>query len=245
MNVVTIIQARMTSTRLPGKVMKDVGGKPMLEFQVERLRRAREVGRLLAATTTNVADDPIVELCGLMGVTCFRGPEEDVLERYHSAAVLHRADVVVRITSDCPLIDPSVFDTVVGTYLDHRGQYDYVSNILQRSYPRGLDCEAFSFAALDRVHREATAKPEREHVTLRIHSRPEQFRLGNVACEEDHSRHRWTVDTAEDLELIRKIVGALYTENPAFTMWDCLSVLQRHPEWSVINAGVGQRAIER
>ncbi|NEO63206.1 MAG: NTP transferase domain-containing protein, partial [Moorea sp. SIO4G2] len=163
MKLVIIVQARMTSTRLPGKVLKQVLGKPLLDYQIERLRRVKLADEIVIATTINQTDEPIVELCNSISIPYFRGSEEDVLARYYGAAVEHQADVVVRVTSDCPLIDPQVIDQVIQFYLDHQGEYDYVSNSLQRTYPRGMDTEVFSFAALDEAFHEASAQPDREH----------------------------------------------------------------------------------
>ena len=241
MNVVAIIQARMTSTRLPGKVLREVLGKPLLEYQIERLRRCRRVDRLVVATTKNAADDPVIALCDRLGIASFRGSEYDVLARYYEAATIFRADPVVRLTADCPIIDPEVVDKVVGYYADTIGQYDHVSNAIMRTYPRGMDTEVFPYAALAIAHREAEAAPQREHVTPFLHRQPARFRLGHVLNDRDESRHRWTVDTPEDFDLISRIVSALYPSNPEFTMQDCLDLLSRHPDWYLINAEVSQK----
>ena len=161
----------MGSTRLPGKVLREVLGKSLLEFQLERLKRAHESDDLVVATTLNPIDQPIVALCDQLGVASFRGDEEDVLDRYFRAAGEHGADAVVRVTADCPLLDPDVIDRVIKTYRDNRGEVDYVANILERTFPRGLDCEVFSREALERAEKHALAS-EREHVTLYIYRRP-------------------------------------------------------------------------
>ncbi|NLX01599.1 MAG: NTP transferase domain-containing protein, partial [Syntrophomonadaceae bacterium] len=165
MKTVIIDQARMTSTRLPGKVMKEVLGKPLLEYQIERLKRTNEADELVIATTTNNTDQPIVEICKRLGVAYYRGSEEDVLSRYYEAATKFGADVVVRVTSDCPLIDPTVVDKVIKHYKDNWDKYDYVSNTLTRTYPRGMDTEVFSYKVLQEVYYNAQEQPEREHVT--------------------------------------------------------------------------------
>ncbi|NEO12175.1 MULTISPECIES: glycosyltransferase family protein [unclassified Moorena] len=241
MKLVIIVQARMTSTRLPGKVLKQVLGKPLLDYQIERLRRVKLADEIVIATTINQTDEPIVELCNSISIPYFRGSEEDVLARYYGAAVEHQADVVVRVTSDCPLIDPQVIDQVIQFYLDHQGEYDYVSNSLQRTYPRGMDTEVFSFAALDEAFHEASAQPDREHVTPFIHRQPERYRLGHVTYVEDNSNHRWTVDTAEDFELIRRMLEALYSQQPEFTLEYCLDLVSQHPDWSELNAHIEQK----
>lgn len=234
----------MTSTRLPGKVLLEVLHKPLLEYLVERLRRTRLPAEIVVATTTNHTDLPIVELCKRLGVPCFRGPEEDVLERYHGAAQAHRADPVIRVTSDCPVIDPEVIDHVLRFYLDNSGQYEYVSNAQVRSYPRGMDTEVFSFKALHEAFTEARALPDREHVTPFIYRRPERYRQGDVIYGKDLSRHRWTVDTPEDFELIKRIIEALYPVKRDFTLQDILDLVDSNPDWPLINAHVEQKKLD-
>ena len=241
MKIVIILHARMTSTRLPGKVLYEVMGKPLLEYQIERLLRVRLVDEIVIATTTNDSDQPIVELCQRLGVAHYRGSEEDVLSRYYEAATEFEADVIIRVTSDCPLIDPGIMDEVIGLYIDNREKYDYVSNTLERTYPRGLDTEVFSMAALEKAHREARKKPEREHVTLFMYRQPEQFRLANSSSTKDYSQHRWTVDTPEDFKLIKLILKELFPINSRFTWLDVLYVLNKHPEWVEINAAIQQK----
>jgi spore coat polysaccharide biosynthesis protein SpsF len=244
MKTVIIVQARMTSSRLPGKVLKTVLGKPLLEYQIERLKRVKLADEIVIATTTNDTDQPIVDLCKRLAVPYFRGSEEDVLARYHGAAVEHHADLIVRVTSDCPLIDPHVIDKVIKTYQYACPVYDYVSNCRERYYPRGMDTEVFSFSALDEAFHEATIPPDREHVTPFIAMRPERFKQVNVTYHEDQSRHRWTVDTQEDFLLISKIIEELYPLNKEFTLKDVLDVLQCHPGWHLINAHIEQKKYE-
>lgn len=243
MKTVIIVQARMTSTRLPGKVLYEVLGKPLLEYQIEKLHQIRQASELVVATTTNDSDQPIIELCKRLGVAYYRGSEEDVLARYYYAAQESMADNIVRITSDCPLIDPGVMDEVISIYLDNYDKYDYVSNTLERTYPRGLDTEIFSWAALEKTHKEASEQPEREHVTLHMYRHPERFRLASSSGTKDYSEHRWTVDTPEDFELIRLILQELYPVNSRFTWLDVLDLLNEHPEWVKINAEVKQKKV--
>lgn len=243
MKTIIIVQARMTSTRLPGKVLKEVRGKSLLEYQIERLRQVRLADEIVIATTTNDADQPIIELCERLGAAYYRGPEEDVLSRYYEAATHFGANVVVRVTSDCPLIDPGVMDEVIGLYINNRDKYDYVSNTLERTYPRGLDTEVFSMAALKKAYNEARGQSEREHVTLFIYRRPEQFQLANSSSAIDYSHHRWTVDTPEDFELIKRIFLGLYPVNSRFTWLEILDLLNENPEWVEINAGVKQKEV--
>ena len=241
MKTVIIVQARMTSTRLPGKVLKQVLGKPLLEYQIERLQRVKLANEIVIATTTNETDEPIVELCNRLAVAYFRGSEDDVLSRYYGAATAHKADLVVRVTSDCPLIDPQVIDTVIDYCLQNQSHYDYVSNSLERTYPRGMDTEVFSFSTLQQAFGEATAQPDREHVTPFIYRQPARYRLGHVIYSEDCSHHRWTVDTPEDFELIQKIIEAVYPNQPNFTLEDCLRLLQEQPAWYLINSHIEQK----
>lgn len=241
MKIVIIVQARMTSTRLPGKVLKEVMGKPLLEYQIERLRRVSLADEIVIATTTNHSDQPIVDLCQKLNVSYYRGSEEDVLARYYEAAKLHRADVVIRVTSDCPIIDPQVIDQVIYYFLEHRNKYDYVSNSLTRTYPRGMDAEVFSFKVLNEAFLEALDKPEREHVTLFIYRHPERYNLSNVTYSENQSHHRWTVDTIEDFTLISKIITALYPSKPTFDLEDCLKLLFKKNDWSKINSHIEQK----
>jgi spore coat polysaccharide biosynthesis protein SpsF len=242
MKVVIIVQARMGSARLPGKILKTVLDRPLLEFQIERLRRVKLADQIVIATTDNGTEAPIVDLCQRLDIPCFRGSEEDVLARYHGAALATQADVVVRVTSDCPIIDPVVVDKVIQCYLDNSSRYDYVSNALVRSYPRGMDTEVFSFQALDQAFREATRQPEREHVTLFICEQPQRYRLGDVLYQNDQSRHRWTVDTPEDFDLIKRIIEELWPKTPRFTLEDALALLEKNPDWSLINAHVAQKS---
>jgi spore coat polysaccharide biosynthesis protein SpsF len=241
MKVVIIVQARMTSTRLPGKVLKKVLDKPLLEYQIERLRRVKLADEVVIATTINETDEPIVQLCNSLSIPYFRGSEEDVLSRYYETAKAHQADLIARVTSDCPLIDPEVIDQVMKLYIDHQTEYDYVSNSLERTYPRGMDTEVFSFKALQEAFLEATALPDREHVTPFIHRQPQRYSLASVNYSENQSDHRWTVDTPEDFQLIKKIIEVIYPKLPDFTLRDCLNLLEKNPEWSTINAHVQQK----
>ena len=241
MNVCLIVQARMGSERLPGKVLKQVLGKPLLGYQTERLSRVKLKKEIIVATTTGPEDQAIVDFCEQNTLLSFRGSEEDVLSRFYQAASISKADMVVRLTADCPLIDPGIIDTVIDFYLKNQGRYDYVSNVLQRTFPRGMDCEVMSYKVLEEVHRLAQTKSEREHVTSFIYSHPDRYRLGGVINGADESRHRWTVDTPEDFELIRKILTELYPKNPLFSMQDALGLLRRHPDWEKSNAHVQQK----
>ncbi len=235
MRRVVIVQARMTSTRLPGKVLADVAGKPMLERQLERLARCRQADEIALAITTNPDDDPLAELAGRLGYGIHRGSEHDVLSRYAGAAARFRADVVVRVTSDCPLIDPEQTDAVIEALTS---EVDYAANVLERRLPRGLDSEALWRDVLDRCDRMATSTPAREHVTWHIHSEhPERFVLRSVVADLDAADLRWTVDTPEDLALVRYVYEALGDVSSA----DLVAWMRAHPDVAAINADIAQK----
>ena len=239
MTTLIIVQARMSSTRLPGKVLLPLAGEPMLTRLIERLRRVQRADGIVVATTTNASDDPIAALCAQLGVPCHRGSEHDVLSRSADAARLHGADVVVRITSDCPLIDPALIDQVIAVY--EEGESDYVSNMLPPTWPYGMAVEVFSAAALAQAHAEATQAAEREHVTPFIYWHPERYRLRNVASPVDLSQHRWTVDTPEDYALVSRLFHHLMPTHPHFTQADVLALLEQHPDWIALNQHVQQK----
>jgi spore coat polysaccharide biosynthesis protein SpsF len=241
MKVEIYVQARMGSTRLPGKVLKPVLNKPLLGFLIERLQQIREADAYAILTTTLPADDTIVAYCEEQRVTCYRGSENDVLDRYYQVAQERRPDAIVRITADCPLIDPDIVDQVIRTYKEAYPRYDYVSNSLKRTFPRGLDIEIFSYAALEKAALDAKLQPEREHVTLYIYQHPELFYLHGVTETVDLSHHRWTVDTPEDFELIKRILEHLYPRQPQFRLQDILHLLAQYPEWSHINTHIQQK----
>lgn len=243
MKVAAIIQARMSSTRLPGKVLIKVLGKTLLEYQIERIKRAKSISQIIVATTTKESDNPIVELCQKLSIPYYRGSEDDVLARYYETALTYNINAVVRLTSDCPLIDPNVIDSVVDYYLDNRSKVDYVSNTLIRTYPRGMDSEIMSFEALENAYNHAIEPAEREHVSAYLYRHPEQFRLANIQYKTNESHHRWTVDTPEDLLLIRKIITQLYLISPLFTFEEILELLKNHPDWSDINVHIEQKKV--
>jgi len=240
--IAAIIQTRTGSTRLPNKVLQDLVGQPMLARVVNRTRRTKKIlNAVIVATTTQPSDDAVVRLCKERGWPYFRGSEDDVLDRYYHAASGLKADIVVRITSDCPLIDPDVIGQVVNKLLDSYPKVDYVSNTLVRTFPRGLDVEAFVFNALERAWKEDDNPAWREHVTPYIYRHPEKFRLHNVAGPKDYSYMRWTVDTVEDLAFVRKIYD--HFGNDTFSWRDALEVLNAHPEWLEINRDSRQKVV--
>lgn len=239
-STVAIIQARTGSTRLPGKVLLPLLGAPMLTRVVRRVSRASRVDATIVATTTASSDDAIVELAKREGWPVERGSETDLLDRYVQAARAHAATTVVRITSDCPLIDPDLIDEVVAAL--HDDGSDYASNSLDpRTYPRGLDVEAMSMAALEAAWRQDHDPRSREHATPYIYRHPERFRLRRVASPVDLSAHRWTVDTPEDYELIRRIYERLGRDD--FSWRDALTVIEGQPAWSELNRNVAQKPL--
>jgi spore coat polysaccharide biosynthesis protein SpsF len=239
MKTAAIIQARMGSTRLPGKVLLDLGGETVLARVVRRLVRAKLLDEVLVATTTASADDAIVRECSRLGVSHFRGSELDVLDRYYSAASRAGTGVIVRITSDCPLIDPALVDQTIELFFEQ--QADYASNVLPRTYPRGLDVEAFATNALERAWREAEAQHQREHVTPYFYEHPDLFRLSFLNGDRDWSHYRWTLDTVEDLDLIRTIYGH-FENRDEFDWHDVIALMQREPDLERLNAHVTQKA---
>ncbi|WP_078378901.1 cytidylyltransferase domain-containing protein [Sutcliffiella halmapala] len=241
MKVAAIIQARMGSSRLPGKILKTINGKTLLEYQIERVRQAKAINQIIIATTVKESEEPILKLCKEMKIEYYRGSEEDVLSRYYETAQKFGVDVIVRLTSDCPIIDPEVIDKVVNYYIDNRKEVDYVSNTLERTYPRGMDTEVFSFKALKKAYNEAILPWEKEHVTAYFYNNPNFFILRGIKSDQDYQSYRWTVDTEEDFQLIRNILCELYNIKKHFLLKDIVDILSDHPEWSKINAHIEQK----
>ena len=232
----------MGSSRLPGKVMEDLGGESMLGRVVRRVGRVRKLDRVIVATSDRADDDVIARLCLSRGWGCFRGDEVDVLDRYYRAAREEQADVVVRITADCPLIDPAIIDWVVQKFVAAFPEVDYLSNIFpKRMFPRGLDTEVLSFKALEKSWRRCTDPAEREHVTLYIRHNPALFKIDEVTSERDYSSFRWTVDTPEDLEFARQVYAHFSDDD--FSWEEALAAVMAHPEWQEINREVKQKII--
>jgi spore coat polysaccharide biosynthesis protein SpsF len=239
MRRVIIVQARMTSTRLPGKVLMDVAGRPMLSHQIARLRACREADAIVVATTTNREDDPVVALAEQEGVGSFRGSEHDVLGRYVGAARTFAADLIVRVTADCPLIDPDVTDVAIRELSDHAHECDYVCNFVPRTYPRGLDVEVFFRDGLERVDRLARSTPAREHVTPTFYAdRPDLFLRRSIRDREDNSDLRWTVDTPEDLRVIRGLYEDLDLASEMLPYRQVVEYARSRPELSTANASI-------
>lgn len=241
MTVAAVIQARMTSTRLPGKVLLRAAGREMLAHQIDRVRRARSVESICVATTSNAEDDPVAALAEREGVAVFRGSEHDVLDRFVKAAGHVGADVAVRLTGDCPLTDPALIDAVVDAFRSADPPVDYASNSFPRTWPIGLDVEVASMQALRAAAAEADDPYDREHVMPFLYRQPERFRTAACRAPEDLSGHRWTLDEPSDHALIRRILEALLPDKPAFGWRDVIALLAAHPQWRSLNAGVAQK----
>lgn len=240
MKITAIIQARMGSTRLPGKVLKDLQGETALARVLARLRRAATIGEVIVATSNTPGDDVIVAECKRLKTNAFRGEENDVLDRYYQAAQFSKAEVVVRITADCPLIDPELVDETVTRFLQERP--DYASNALVRTYPRGLDTEVFSMQALEIAWREAAQPYQRAHVTPYIYQNPERFKVLAVKAEQNYGDLRWTLDTEPDLAFLRAVYSR-FGGRDTFGWRDVLRLLEREPSLSEINRHVAQKAL--
>lgn len=242
MRIVAIIQARMGSTRLPGKVLKDLGGQTVLARVVNRVRRATLLDEVVVATSVLPADDAITRECEVLRVACFRGDEADVLDRYYRAAREFAADTIVRITADCPLIDPELIDVTIRAALD--GKADYASNALSRTYPRGLDVEVFTADALARAWSSAKEEYQRTHVTPYLYQHPESFKVLSITGEVDCSQYRWTLDTAEDLELLRAVYK--HFGNRDTIRWsEVLGLMEAEPELAALNSHVRQKSLRQ
>ena len=240
MNTHIIVQARMNSSRLSGKVLKTVLGKTLLEYQLERLNRVVNVDKIIVATTDQSIDDSIVELCDRLSTPTYRGSESDVLRRYAEAAQTYGSSTVVRITSDCPLIDPALIDRTIDFY--RSSGLDYVS-IDHTVYPRGMDIEVFSRDMLDTANHKAIQPTEREHVTPYFYQNPELFSIGTYTEAIQASQYRLTVDTPEDFQLIQVLLENIYPENNTFSLYDVLAYLQDNPKLIDINKHIQQKTL--
>lgn len=231
--ILGILQARVSSSRLPGKVLRPLLGEPMLARQIERLKRAKRLDQLMVATSDHAADDAIADLCVQLDIPCFRGPLDDVLQRFYLAAIPFHPSQIVRLTGDCPLADPELIDELITLHLD--GGYDYSSNCWDPSYPDGLDAEVVNFSTLQLLAENARTPTEREHVTYFIRRHPQRFKIGQLSRNPSLAHLRWTVDEAADFDLVERIYQRLYPQQPAFTTQDILALLQQEPELVTLN----------
>ncbi len=234
MSVLCILQARVSSTRLPGKVLKPILGEPMLARQIERIARAERVDALTVATSDEASDDEVAALCARLGVECYRGSLHDVLDRFYEAAQRTRPGHVMRLTGDCPLTDPAILDALVELHL--AGGFDYSSNVEQRTYPDGLDAEIFRRDLLVRAWQEATSQYDREHVTPFMRGEGSGSPRGILTDRIDRSGLRWTVDFPEDFAFVSRVFEELYPTDPGFAAEDVHRLLLAHPEISALNA---------
>lgn len=238
MKIVTVIQARTGSSRLPNKVLMTLAGKSLLERMIERVKLSKLAGSIIVATTEEKSDDIIQEICVKNNLLFYRGSTEDLLDRHYNAAKKLNADAVVKIPSDCPLIDFRVIDKVIGYFLENSEKYDFISNLHPATYPDGNDVEIMHFSVLEDAWKNAQRKLEREHTTPYIWENPDKFRIGNVEWETGLNysmSHRFTIDYPEDYEFIRRVFDELYDKNPKFGLNDILNLLEEKPEIKKIN----------
>ncbi|HKB86900.1 MAG TPA: glycosyltransferase family protein [Ignavibacteriaceae bacterium] len=238
MNIVTVVQARMGSSRMPGKVMMPLVGKPLILRMLERVCLSNLTGQVIVAVTDEDRDNRLAETCEAAGYLVYRGSTSDLLDRHYKTGLKYNADAVVKIPSDCPLIDPLVITKVLSYFISNDGKYDYVSNLHPATYPDGNDVEIMTMKALEESWREASRDLEREHTTPYIWENPDKFKIGNVLWETglDYSMsHRWTIDYMEDYLFIREIYNAMYIENPRFDLNDILEFERSHPAVKAIN----------
>lgn len=240
MKILTLLQARTSSTRLPGKVLLPLLGQPMILRQIERIKRAKLIGTLCLVTSTDPSDDELAEVVARAGVAVFRGSLDDVLDRFYAATRQYPADIVVRLTGDCPLADPAIIDAAIQHFID--SGVDYLNNCQPATYPDGLDVEVFRLAALEEAWEHAALPSQREHVTPYIHGQPERFRLGAIRNDQDLSALRLTVDESADFTLVERIYTALYPTKPDFALADILALLDNHPDWLGLNADIIRNA---
>ncbi len=243
-NIVAVIQARMNSTRLPGKILKTLIDKTVLEQVVERLKLAQGINQIVVATTTASADDQVAKLCEVKGIAYFRGSEEDVLGRYYFAVQQYNADGIIRITADCPLIDPKIIEAMIEIF--KTGQYDVVTNISlnlnERTFPRGLDAEIFSRPVLEDAFQKAKELYQREHVTPYLYEHVKKIYF--LKNKMNYSQYRWTLDTPEDFELIESIYKHIYRRGHDFFLPEIVSLMQQHPELEKLNRNITQKQLK-
>lgn len=236
MKIVSTIEARMASTRLPSKTMKGILGRPMLELLIERLERAKTLDQIIIATTKEKEDNCIINVAKRIGIAFFRGSSEDVLDRVLEAAKTFQGDLIVEMTSDCPLLDPELIDRMVRFFLEN--DFDYVGNTMKETFPQGSTIRIFTTKTLEEISRLTDDPFDRENVSLYIYQHPERFRLHNIEAplKHRHPEYRWTIDHEEDLRLVRRIYGYLYPENPTFSTDDIIELMRNKPELAQINA---------
>ena len=233
-DVLAIVQARCSSSRLPGKVIKEILGKPMIIHEMERLSKSRMINKIVLATSADQSDDALVEVVTAAGFDVFRGNLDDVLDRYYQCAKEYQPNHVVRITGDCPVIDWQIVDSVIESHIEHGNDYTSTS----ADYPDGLDTEVMSYSALTEAWQKAKMLSEREHVTLYLRNRCGIYKEELVPCKYKLNHMRWTVDESQDFDFIGKVYSELYRINPDFRMEDIINLLKRKPELMIVNQGI-------
>jgi len=237
--VLAIIQARMGSSRLPGKTLKKISGKPLLEHVINRIKYSETIDEIMVATTTNPEDKAIISLAEQQDILTYSGSTDDVLDRVYKAAKKGKADIIVRVTADDPFKDPTIIDKIVKYFITNP-KVDYVSNTIEPTYPIGIDVEVFSFSALEKAWKEAKSLLEREHVTPYIWDNQGLFNIASIKNRTDLSHLRWTIDTKEDIEMTRAVYKILYKEGEIFLMNDILKFIERYPHVPAINSHIEQ-----
>lgn len=231
--MLAIVQARMSSSRLPGKVLKKIVGKSLLELQLERVKRSKLITKIVVATSVDSSDDVIESLCKSLSIDCTRGSMGDVLDRFYVTAKLYNANSIVRITGDCPIIDPGIIDTTINCF--HQSSVDYASNVNPPTFPDGLDVEVMKFKLIYEAWEKASLLSEREHVTRYFYNNADKYSFRNIENDTDLSHLRWTVDEWEDFKLIEYVYNKLYLTNPEFNFNDVLQLFDNSPDKSNIN----------
>lgn len=246
MKTSVIIQARMGSTRLPGKVLMKIKGITILEHLIKRLKLSKKIDDIIIATTINKEDEQIIEVAEKNNVNYFAGSEKDVLERYYLAANKFKSDIIIRITSDCPLMDYEILDKMLTLFKEKFNEIDYLSNtdVVKNTFPRGFDIEIFKYELLEKIFNIATKEYEREHVTPYVYEHPSEFKLCGFKNEIDYSNYRLTVDTSEDFNVIKLIFDKCYKENGYFNLNDVINVLRTNPEIIEINKEIHQKKLK-
>jgi spore coat polysaccharide biosynthesis protein SpsF len=245
-NMSAIVQARMGSTRFPGKIMKKIEGKPVLWHVYDRLRHSKKLDSIIIATTILKEDDSVEDFCKENNILFSRGSVEDVLSRYFFTAQKFSCENIVRITSDCPVIDPEIIDSMIEQFFAENKEkinIDYLSNSLERTFPRGLEAEIFPFKTLEKTFNEATESYEKEHVTPYIYQHPELFKLKNYSSSKNYSNLRWTLDTNEDFQLMKEIYAILYDGDKIFLFNDILALMEKKPGLRNINNNIKQKKL--
>jgi len=236
LKVIAILQARCNSSRLPNKVLLPILDKPMIQWQIERLSKSKNIDKLIVATSAENSDLPLVELCDDIGIPVYRGSLNNVLERFYQVAIHNEPELIVRLTGDCPLIDPLIVDDVIEFMKS--GNFDYVSNSIEPSYPDGLDVEVLSFNTLKNIYANANNSSEKEHVTLHVANNRDKFKVGIYRNSIDLSHHRWTVDEPSDFKLVTAIFEGLDHLKGNFLMKDVLHFLEKNPELQRMNNNI-------